>query len=85
VGGLGLDGEQALRLALGAGDDYELCFAAAPGRVEPLVSEFTGRFGVELTCVGRVTEGQGVALQRPDGSEAALEYGGYDHFHGGAG
>jgi len=80
VAGLGLDTEQALRLVLGGGDDYELCFAAAPGSVAPLVAEFAAKFGVELTCVGRVTAGEGVALEQPGGGERALDFRGFDHF-----
>mgnify|MGYP006143555235 CR=1 FL=1 len=36
---------RSLRRALGGGEDYELCFTAAAGTVQPLVDEFEGEFG----------------------------------------
>src|SRR5688572_1443061 len=41
--------EGALRLAVAGGDDYELCFTARPGSVEPLVAGFVETFGVRLS------------------------------------
>ncbi len=37
--------EEALRWAVGGGEEYELCFAAAPGRVGGAAEEFAERFG----------------------------------------
>jgi thiamine-monophosphate kinase len=75
--------EAALRLALGGGEDYELCFAAAPGAVEPLAEEFAGLFGLRLTRVGQVTAGAGVACLDPDGRARPLELAGFRHFEEG--
>lgn len=72
----------ALRLALGGGEDYELCFAAEPLAVERLRAEFTGRFDVPLTRVGTVHDGGGVMLRREDGVLEDLRFWGYDHFAG---
>lgn len=70
----------ALRLALGGGEDYELCFAAAPRQVEPLQDRFAARFGLRLTRVGSVHDGSGVLLRRDNGVVEHLESRGYDHF-----
>lgn len=78
------DPTHALRLALSAGEDYELCLAAAPGALAPHAAEFQTRFGLPLTRVGRMTEGEGVALERPDGSVVDLA-GGHSHFFAGEG
>jgi len=68
--------EEGLALALHGGEDYELCFAASPERLD--TADFERRFGVRVTRVGRVEEGAGVWLERDDGIEP-LERGGYDH------
>lgn len=73
----------ALELALAAGEDYELCFAAPPGVVDELRSRFVERFSLALTRVGRVVEGQGVVLDRGDGEPEPLRGAGYDHFAAG--
>jgi thiamine-monophosphate kinase len=75
--------EDALRLALAGGDDYELCFAAPPGAVERLGELFMNTFSVQLTCVGTVHEGSGVMLRGFDGHIRELQYTGYNHFAGG--
>jgi thiamine-monophosphate kinase len=69
-----------LRLALAGGEDYELCFAAAAGAIEPLAAEFAARFGVALTRVGEVMAGEGVWLRAEGGGERPLAYPGFDHF-----
>ena len=73
----------ALRTALAAGDDYELCLAAAPGALMPRVADFETRFGVPLTRIGAVTEGEGVALDLGDGSQPRDLRGGFSHFAAG--
>lgn len=73
---------EALRYAVAGGEDYELCFAAAPGAVEPLREGFAAEFGVPLTRVGRIAEGEGVAWEA-DGSRRALDLEGFQHFRGG--
>ena len=71
--------DEALRLALGAGDDYELCVAAAPGALGQHADEFASRFGIPLTRVGSLTAGAGVFLDRGAGGPVPLA-GGYSHF-----
>ena len=74
-------GADDLALGLSGGEDYELCIAAPPGAMAPLVEAFSGHFQAPLTRVGRVTEGGGAYVlaseSRGGGSVAA---GGFDHF-----
>lgn len=72
---LGPDG--ARDAALHGGEDYELCFAARPGAIEP--ATLGARFGVPLTRVGTVAEGSGVWLRALDGSERPVARGGFSH------
>jgi thiamine-monophosphate kinase len=74
--------EDALDLALGGGEDYELLFAAPHGAVAGVAEGFLGRFAVPLTRVGRVVEGEGVALDRGGGDVEPVGPRGFDHFRG---
>jgi thiamine-monophosphate kinase len=78
-----LGDEVALDLALHGGEDYELCFTAAPGSVDP--AAWTAATGVRITRVGRMEEGDGVYLQMPDGELRGADRGGFDHFGSQAG
>lgn len=78
----------SLDLALRGGEDYELLFTAQPGAVEAVREEFEERFGVALTVIGRVEEGEGVHLASPGdpgGDTVPLEGGGFSHFPEGSG
>ncbi|NJD20767.1 MAG: thiamine-phosphate kinase [Gemmatimonadetes bacterium] len=70
----------ALEAALRGGEDYELCFASPPGRID--AETLAREAGVALTRVGRVEAGSGVWLEETDGSSAPLLKGGYDHLDG---
>jgi thiamine-monophosphate kinase len=72
--------EEVLRIAVGGGEDYELCFAAPAGTVYPFVAEFADYFGVRLTCVGRVGGGTGVWWSDAEGNRRPLAVDGYQHF-----
>lgn len=64
--------EQALRLALGGGDDYELCFTLSESELPP-------ELPCEATAIGRVTgSGRLVCLQH--GSVVPFDDSGYRHF-----
>lgn len=77
--------DDGLRLAVSGGEDYELCFAARPGAVEDVADDFSARFGVRLTRVGRVAEGTGVWWEDEGGTRAPVEARGFQHFaRGGA-
>ena len=63
---------EALGLALSAGDDYELCFTlpeAGLARLEALAADW------EVTCrvIGRITDDRGLRLVREDGRSFVLE------------
>lgn len=84
-GGPGEAGDgAALRRALGGGEDYELCFAASPGVVDPITADFEACFGIPLTRIGVVEAGAGVWRRGPDGGRAPLQVAGYSHFGEGA-
>lgn len=67
-----LEGENARNLALGAGDDYELCITIPPTVFDTLESSVAG----ELTVVGEITSEPGLQLTDPVPGDIH----GYDHF-----
>lgn len=67
------------QLALSGGEDYELCFTAAPENREKIV-ECMKKCGIEATPVGIVTSLPGVAVIHADGSPCALRDKGFNHF-----
>jgi thiamine-monophosphate kinase len=74
-----LDEDGRWRLALGVGDDYELCFtvpAAQRKRVEALFA----RFPCGCRAIGVIEQTPGLRLKQPDGSPLSLGRAGYDHF-----
>jgi thiamine-monophosphate kinase len=73
------DNDEAVRIALSGGDDYELCFTAPAGAVERLRASFVETFDLPLTPVGSVLEGTGVFMRGFDGRTDELRLGGYDH------
>jgi thiamine-monophosphate kinase len=73
-----LGAEAALDAALHGGEDYQLCFVTDPGKVD--AADFERCFGVPLTRVGTVSEGEGVWLRLTDGSEHRVARGGFDHW-----
>ncbi|MCX7184586.1 MAG: thiamine-phosphate kinase [Nitrosospira sp.] len=69
----------AINCLLAGGDDYELCFTAPRakcGKIEDLSREL----GVPLTCIGRINQGEGLAVLDAAGKPIALQARGYDHF-----
>lgn len=74
----------ACRALLAGGDDYELCFTAAP-RQRARVLAAAKRAGVAVTAIGRIkrlTKGvPALLLRAPDGTPLRLKgAGGFDHF-----
>jgi thiamine-monophosphate kinase len=69
-----------MALALGGGEDYELCFTARIGTVQPHADEFAETFGVQLRCVGRAAGGDGVWWVDAEGNRRPLGLHGYRHF-----
>ncbi len=70
--------ERALQLALGGGDDYELCFTAQR-RHEARIRAIGEKLGVRVTRIGSVHSGSQLICRR-DGQEVEFESGGYKHF-----
>lgn len=79
------DRAEALRRALGGGEDYELLFSAPGGAVGEAAGRFERELGVALTRLGRVAEGDGVAWLDAGGGEVEMRTGGWDHFRDGDG
>jgi len=72
--------DEALRLALTGGEDYELCFTAPLGAVEGYVRDFEEAFRLRLSCVGRMGGGDGVWWTSAEGQRTPLGLRGYQHF-----
>jgi thiamine-monophosphate kinase len=74
--------EEALRMALTGGEDYEVCFTSAPGSVdEEIRRSIHDEFGVTVTKIGWVEEGEGVYLTPKEGiSPQPASESGFDHF-----
>jgi thiamine-monophosphate kinase len=77
------DRDAGLALALGGGEDYELCFAGPADTCAALTDAFRERFGADLTRVGEAVPGEGLyARERPDAEPRPLRTGGYSHIDG---
>jgi thiamine-monophosphate kinase len=72
--------DNGIALALGGGDDYELCFAADAHVVEAVADAFAETFGLPLRRVGYVEAGSGVALLDAAGRPRPMPAAGFDHF-----
>lgn len=68
-----------LSLALGGGDDYELCFTVARERVQELEQQLLAT-DTTATCIGRIESGHGPIHWLRNGKEIALNVQGYNHF-----
>ncbi len=67
------------RAILAGGDDYELCFTAAPGKRSGIDS-LAASLGLALTRIGRITEGNAVTVLDEKGQPMRLQEQGFDHF-----
>ncbi|HEX4984843.1 MAG TPA: thiamine-phosphate kinase [Burkholderiales bacterium] len=75
-----LRGQPAVeRAVLAGGDDYELCFTAAPEHAGEIAALGAG-LELALTRIGAIVEGGAVALVDAAGRELAVEEAGFDHF-----
>lgn len=71
-----LPAEQALKLALTAGDDYELCFTVPGDKARMLEAKHAG----QIKRIGEITASMGLTLL-PDKITNKLDWNaGYDHF-----
>ena len=79
----GVTKQDAAELAVRSGEEYALLYSvnsAAAGRLSDVVALASGR---RPTCVGRITEGQGVFLIRESGERVDLALAGHEHFRSG--
>ena len=67
------------RAILAGGDDYELCFTAAPGR-SGAIESLAATLDLALTRIGKVVEGNAVVVTDAAGEPLQLEDQGFDHF-----
>jgi thiamine-monophosphate kinase len=74
-----LNEAERLRLALGAGDDYELCFTA-PAAQSRRVEELFSNFSCGCRAIGIIEAAPGLRLRQADGTLLSLERSGYEHF-----
>ncbi|MFV1986199.1 MAG: thiamine-phosphate kinase [Gemmatimonadota bacterium] len=81
-----LESDAGVRLLLAGGEDYELLFTAPPGRVTPVLAEFSTRFGIDLTRIGFTSHGRSLRVTREDDGGGEADVGGetdtdgFDHF-----
>jgi thiamine-monophosphate kinase len=74
------ENQDALTLALGGGEDYELVFAMGPADADRIL-EAARSAKLLITAIGRViSRDDGIVLTRRDGSEEELPRAGWDHF-----
>ncbi|MEO0318425.1 MAG: thiamine-phosphate kinase [Pseudomonadota bacterium] len=75
--------DEALRraFALNGGDDYELCFTAAP-RDASAVQAAAQAAGVRVTRIGTIVDGAGLQIIDADGQALDIAAQSFDHFSG---
>jgi thiamine-monophosphate kinase len=73
----GVEADEALKLALDGGEDFELLFTASTPRASRLPREVGG---VPVTRVGEVTGERGKVRLVKDGQARLLKPGGFEHF-----
>jgi len=69
----------AVDCVLAGGDDYELCFTAAPDKRDAVLEAAAGA-GVAVTRIGRITATPALTVVDTDGQPLPIEHTGYDHF-----
>ncbi len=67
------------RLALTAGDDYELVFTAPAGK-KKAVAAAAKKAGAQVTRIGKVAKGEGVQVRDLSGTPMTFTGTGYQHF-----
>ena len=72
---------QRWRLQLGGGDDYELCFTAAPAHALA-IEQAMAACEISATVIGRITGEPAVRLRTPEGEDFEPGDSGYLHFSG---
>lgn len=74
-------GREALELALGGGEDYELLFTAPAEQADELAHLVRRETGTSVTVIGEMVPfTEGITLLHADGTHTSLRGGGWDHF-----
>ena len=73
------DQQQAQRWALTGGEDFELCFCIPESKLRSFQQALEGH-PVNLTCIGKLTQEQGIFLKPEDGNIKPVTAQGYKHF-----
>jgi thiamine-monophosphate kinase len=63
-----------------AGDDYQIAFTAPPARVTQIHDGARDAGGIQVSRIGRVEKGRGMALLDAQGREIAVPKPGFTHF-----
>jgi thiamine-monophosphate kinase len=71
--------EIAWRFALGASDDYELCFTIPPALQSTFELMF-GSYDCGYICIGHIEKETGLRILAPTGKEFKIDHKGYEHF-----
>jgi thiamine-monophosphate kinase len=76
----GASGKSPLLAALTDGEDFELLFAVASRDAVPLLDAWKKEFPeLKLTCIGKITAGEGVTIRNKEGIRPMAAHG-YEHF-----
>jgi len=68
-----------LLAALTDGEDFELLFTVAGKDAVPLLDAWKKEFKTPLTCIGKITAGEGITLRDKSGARPLTAHG-YEHF-----
>jgi thiamine-monophosphate kinase len=72
-------GQEKLDLMLKGGEDYQLLFTIPSGREKEVEEKIKQTLDFPLFAVGVIVEGQGVVLEKNDGSRQNITFQGYEH------
>lgn len=70
--------EQALKLALTGGEDYELCFTVSPQTLGSLKSALK-HTNTPFVCIGQMQNGEGISFQS-NNKALDIDFKGFEHF-----
>ena len=73
------DQARVRRAILAGGDDYELCFTAAPQSAAG-IEELSTTLAIALTRIGTIVEGNAVSVFDAAGQPLPVKGRGFDHF-----
>ena len=73
--------DDPLGAALNDGEDFELLFTLSSEDCERLIKQWGD--GIEITCMGKITDSEKMEIREADGSVNDLEAEGYEHLKDG--